>query len=67
MIDKLGQPLEAGDYILYARTLGRSADLGIGRILNVDETHTAPTFGRRVRVPDSVLGTKAGKIGRAHV
>ena len=61
MHDKLGQTLEKGDYILYARTISRSADLGIGRILDYDETFHPAKYGRWcwVRSSDGLLEDEA--------
>lgn len=36
--DAFGRPLKQGDYITYGKSFGRSAGLGIGRVLAVRET-----------------------------
>ncbi len=61
MIDKLGQELNEGDYILYARTMGKSADLGIGRILEFEETHHPEEYGQWCWIPRPVPWTKVTK------
>jgi len=53
MLDKFGQELNEGDYIVYARTVGRSADLGIGRIISYEETHIPERYGRWAWVPSN--------------
>ena len=53
MIDKLGRELNEGDLILYARTVGRSADMTFGRIVKIVEKKIPAVYGRYNRVIDN--------------
>ena len=53
MVDKLGQEIKVGSYIVYGHALGRCAALRLGKVLRVEvlhETHRYNSGGDRITV-----------------